>query len=102
MGRRRELHAIFKQLLGAGVSLYYQPPDSTQMEYPAIVYSRERLKNEHADNKLYVATWAYSVTVIDSDPDSEIPNKINTLPMTSMNNMFVSEGLYHTSFTLYF
>lgn len=102
MAPRSDFHALLKQIVGPGVKVYFQPPNGSQMVYPAVVYAKDDINNIRADNGLYLATWAYSVTIIDKDPDSEIPDKINELPMTSMTRAFVTEDLYHTSFRVYF
>ena len=43
-----------------------------------------------------------AVTVIDRDPDSDIPNLVAALPTSSFNRFFVADGLNHTVYTIYF
>lgn len=101
MGTRLELSALLRSLLDSE-NVYYQPPASVQMKYPAIVYSREDFLNQHANNKPYMQTVGYMVTVIDRNPDSEIVKKISKLPMCSYDRHYVSNNLHHDVFTLYF
>lgn len=101
MGSRLELQTLLEDLLGSR-NVYYQPPESVKMSYPAIVYSRYDIENDHADNNPYKQTLAYQVTVIDKNPDSEIVMKVSRLPMCSYDRHFTSDNLNHDIFTLYF
>ena len=98
---RIELQAILEDLLGAR-RVYFQPPNGFRMTYPAIVYEWDDLKVDYADNSPHVSTRRYSVTSIDRDPDSDIPNKIARLPLTSFDRAFPSDDLNHVVFNLYF
>jgi hypothetical protein len=42
------------------------------------------------------------VTVIDRNPDSEIPDKVAALPMTLFNRWFAADNLHHDVFNVYF
>lgn len=101
MGSRLELQTLFENLLGSR-NVYYQPPASIFMKYPAIVYSRYDIENTFANNGVYLQATAYQVTVIDEDPDSEIVKKVSRLPMCNFDRHFVSDNLNHDVFTLYF
>lgn len=102
MGQRVDLQTILSQILGDNKRVYFQPPANVEMNYPAIVYHRDNIDIERADNKSYMKTTRYQVTVIDRDPDSELPGKIADLPMCSYSRAFKSEGLNHDIFQLYF
>lgn len=99
MGNRLDLHEIFCKILGTR-NAYYQPPESVKMKYPAIVYSREDIENTFADNEVYKQSHFYQVTVIDSDPDSEIVHKVSQLPMCIFDRHFASDNLNHDVFTI--
>lgn len=101
MGSRLELHELLCDILGSR-HVYYQPPESVKMEYPAIVYSRDNIKNEFANNKVYSKQHYYSVIVIDYDPDSEIVEKVASLPSSRFSRHYVSDNLNHDAFSLYF
>lgn len=101
MGSRDELQTFLEGLLGSR-NVYFQPPASTQMRYPAIVYSRDDIDSRHANNKVYTKTVAYSVTVIDKDSESPVIDKIADLPMCSFDRRYVADNLNHDVFTLYF
>lgn len=101
MESRLELQTLLEKLLGSH-EVYYQPPASVQMSYPAIVYSRQNIENNHANNSVYIQNHAYSVIVIDEDPDSEIVQKVSLLPMCRFDRHYTSDNLNHDVFTLYF
>ena len=72
MVRRLLLQAKLEEILGSR-NVYFQPPSGFQMQYPCIVYSRDRKDEKFADDRLYNKTMCYRVTIIDRDPDSEVP-----------------------------
>jgi hypothetical protein len=99
MGSRQDLNTL---LLTFSDNVYFQPPPSVQMKYPCIVYNRDRVNTKFADDKPYSHVKRYSVTVIDSNPDSEIPDKIAKLPMCSFDRFFTADNLNHDVFQLFF
>ena len=101
MASRLKLHEELCELLGSR-NVYFQPPASVRMRYPAIVYSRNRIDNVHADNEVYNQNYSYSLIVIDEDPDSEIVFKVSKLPRCSFDRHYVADNLNHDSFTLYY
>lgn len=101
MAPRSSLQTLLEALLGTE-HVYFQSPGSPGMEYPAIVYKRDRIDIKHADNKPYKHANRYQVTVIDRNPDSDIPDKVATLPTCSFDRSFAADGLNHTAFNLYF
>ena len=72
------------------------------MNYPAIVYTRKTIDNSYANNSVYKQNYAYEITVIDKNPDSEIVNKISKLPTCRFDRHFKSDNLNHDVFTLYY
>lgn len=96
---RLEFHAFLKQFCD---NVYFQPPPSVMMVYPAIVYTNERDWKLNADNKKYVTFPSYQVTVIDRNPDSELNKTIKELDMCDFNRSFTSDNLNHFVYTIYF
>lgn len=101
MNRREELHEILCEALGSR-NVYFQPPESIKMKYPAIVYSRDDIDNSFANDSVYMQSLAYSVTVIDSDPDSEIVAKVSRLPRCQYDRHYKADNLNHDMFTVYY
>ena len=96
--RRLELDAILK---GLCPNVYFEPPSSVKMTYPAIRYRRSNLESLHADNLPYLVDAVYEVIVIDRDPDSAIAYAVSQLPLTRHNRHYYAENLSHDSFTIY-
>lgn len=101
MASRLELQARFEEILGSR-NVYFQPPSSVQMEYPAIVYSLKKINNESANDDVYMQTRAYEVTLIDKNPDNEFVGIISRLPMCSFDRHFKSDNLNNYVFTIYY
>lgn len=101
MGQRIQLQALLEQLLGSR-NVYFQPPPSTKMQYPCIVYRKDDIDTIYSGNKPYRNVQRYTVTVIDKNPDSFIPAKIAGLPMSTFDRFFVTDNLNHDVFKLYF
>ena len=101
MDRRAELGKIFREILGTG-NVYFQPPSNTQMRYPAIRYERSEMAVKHADNGPYNRRIRYMVTVIDSNPDSEIVNRVSMLPYCYFDRHYAQDNLNHDVFEIYF
>lgn len=101
MGTRLEFQAVLEALLGTE-NVYFQPPENIKMNYPAIVYNRDYLSTQFADNLPYSQTKRYQVTVIDADPDSLITDKVAKLPMTVFVRHFPSDSLNHDIYDVYF
>lgn len=101
MGRRLDLHELLVALLGSR-HVYFQPPANVQMEYPAVIYERDSADTKFADNGPYRYTKRYQVTVIDRNPDGNIPDKVAALPMCTFSRYFAADTLNHDVFSLYF
>jgi hypothetical protein len=72
------------------------------MKYPCIVYQRDLAYSIHADNMLYHNKKRYTVTVIDPNPDSDIPDKVAKLPFCLFNRFFATDNLNHDVYHLFF
>lgn len=101
MSNRLKLQAKLEELLGSR-NVYYQPPESLKMQYPAIVYSKSDLDRFAANNTAYLLFDCYDITVIDKKPDNPVINKILSLPNSSYDRGFKSDNLNHDILTLYY
>ncbi len=101
MAPRLELQALLTSLLGSS-NVYFQPPESIKMKYPAIVYTLDFQQTTFADDKPYTHRPRYLVTVIDANPDSLIPAKIAALPLCVFDRFFTADKLNHTAYRLFF
>lgn len=98
---REDLHYVLVNLLGSS-NVYFQPPETTKLKYPCIVYELSDMETVKADNKKYLVRKRYQVTIIDEDPDSELPDKMIKLPYCRFDRPFSTEDLNHWVFSLYF
>lgn len=101
MSNRVELQTVLEELLGSE-TVYFQPPASVQLKYPAIVYSLANIRSTFANDQRYKNMKAYTATLIDKNPDSEFVDKILALPLSSFDRHFKSDNLNHYVFTLYY
>lgn len=102
MRDRLLLHEKLVGILGSR-NVYFQPPVNIKLSYPCIVYKRNVIDAEYADNSKFMKSQSYQVTLIYSDPDSTLPEKLFTsLDFCSANTpTYVADNLYHDVFTVY-
>lgn len=102
MGQPRNRLDLQSLLEGLCDNVYFQPPGNDKIKYPCIVYRRDNRAIQYADNEPYGNTIRYLVTVIDRNPDSDIPDKVAALPMSSFNRAYIAEMLNHDVYHVYF
>ena len=102
MASRLELHTILINIIGAANRVYFQPPSNLSMLYPCIVYKRDSAFVRHAGNSPYLRKKRYTVTVIDKDPDSLIPDKVANLPLAAFSRHFTADNLNHDVYNVYY
>lgn len=100
MGRPRM--QLQKALEGIASNVYFQPPNGLKIKYPCIIYVRDSVDVAYADNSPYRHTKKYTVTTIDRNPDSPMPDAVGLLPLCQHNRFFTSDDLNHDVFTLYY
>lgn len=101
MSSRLDLQAVLKGVLGSR-NVYFQPPSSVRMRYPAIVYSRKNIEKRSADDAPYRKLPSYELVLIDKNPDSEFVEKLLDLPYCSYDRHYESDNLNHDVFTIYY
>ena len=97
---RLDLQTEFEKILGSH-NVYFQPPASVKMQYPAIVYSLKNIEKNFANNLSYIITPGYEVILIDKNPDSIYVEKILKLPYCRFDRHYTSDNLNHFVFTIY-
>lgn len=99
---RAELNAKLSAIEGIR-GVYFNPPPSLMMEYPAIRYNQSNDTHSHADNILYFRRKRYTVTLIYRNPDCGLPDALlGSFPYCSLDRMYTMDGLHHAVFTLYY
>lgn len=101
---KKPLHDLLKEVLGDQNAdhCYFEPPASIHMRYPCIIYSYASDLDTLADNIHYKHSKRYTITVIDENPDSTIPDRLREIPYCSSDRNYSSDGLSHFVFTLYY
>ena len=101
MATRVDLQVKLERILGSR-NVYYQPPESVKINYPAIVYSRSDIDINYADDKSYMNTNRYEIIVIDKRPDNDAIGQILMLPHCSFDRHYTADNLHHDVLTLYY
>lgn len=102
MASRLSLHEELCTILGTR-NVYFNSPESVKLKYPCIVYSRTGVNKLVANNGVYRIVNQYTITTIDTNPDSVIADTILThFMMCSFDRGFKSDSLNHNVLTLYY
>ena len=103
MARRLQLHEELCTILGSR-NVYFQPPESLKIKYPAIIYRTYNRNDIIADDHRYRNMVAYELLHITRDPDSETPEDLmNHFTYISHRSTYTSsDNLHHDAFTLYY
>ena len=83
-------------------NVYFQPPPTCEMKYPCIKYTLSDKDVKYANNGKYINMDRYTITVIDEDPDSELPDKLEVFPLCQFDRSYPADDLNHWVFNLYF
>lgn len=97
---RLMLQAQLENLLGSR-NVYFSPPSGFHMNYPCIKYELVNARTDSADNINYMIQDRYSLIGIDPNPDSDIKDKLLSLPYCSSDRTYKADDLQHYVFTLY-
>lgn len=101
MATRLELQAKLEELLGMK-HVYYNPPETLKIEYPAIIYSKSKIETRKANNSTYSKSTRYDITVVDRRPDNPVIDKLMELPYCSYDRPYKSDNLNHDALSLYY
>lgn len=101
MANRLELQAFLEELLGSR-NVYFQPPASVKMNYPAIVYSVNDIDNSHANDSVYIQNYKWEIILIDKNPDSNFVDKLSSIPLCSFQRRYIADNLNHYVFNLFY
>lgn len=99
MAPRLQLQSLLEEITD---TVYFQPPANVSLTYPCIIYKRDSARTEFADNEPYSRMTRYQVTVIDKNPDSELPDKVAALPMCLFDRFYTADNLNHDVFNIFF
>lgn len=98
---RSELQVILDSIPGV-TKAYFQPGPNQTLQYPCIVYTRDDSFVTHADNVGYYSKKRYMITVIDRNPDSLIPDLVESQQFCGFDRFYIKDGLNHSVFNMFF
>lgn len=99
MDRRIQLHKELVTILGTR-NVYFQPPETIKIVYPAIIYSRTSMPSKYANNLVYNNRVAYEIIVVDSNPDSTIVKSMSMFKTVRHIRNYKKNELNHDVFSL--
>ena len=101
MSDRLDLQAKFEKILGSR-NVYFQPPASVSMRYPAIKYDLKELRTRSANNSsIYIMSTGYECILIMKEPDTEYLKEIFKIPYCRFGRYYKADNLHHYTFTIY-
>lgn len=102
MGNRLDLQATFEKILGSR-NVYFQPPASLLMQYPAIRFELKDIRTKSANNsEAYTFSTGYECIYISRDPASEeFLRSMFQIPYCKFGRYYRAENLHHYTFTIY-
>lgn len=99
MGPRLNLDATLRSICP---NVYFQPPESTKLKYPCIIYNLDNFDQVHADNLNYLLRAKYTVTYITRNSDDPAKVDLAEIPYCALTRSFVTDNLYHHVYSLYY
>lgn len=100
--KRAQLNAKLVEILGSG-NVYFEPPESVKLQFPCIVYERSAGDTDFANNMPYRFQVRYEITAISRQADNPVIGKLAmSLPSILYNRHFVTDGLHHDVFSVYY
>ena len=101
MSNRLDLQAKFEEILGSR-NVYFQPPASVLMKYPAIRFELKDFRTKSANNSaMYISNTGYECVLIMKEPDSEYLQQIFQIPYCKFGRYYRADNLHHYTFTIY-
>lgn len=100
MATFKEARAILSKIVGHD-RVYFQPPESIKMAYPAVVFHLSDLAATRGSNTVFSMRDRYTVTVMDKQPFPEYLYDLQRVPYTSLDTTYRVNGLNHFVYTMY-
>ena len=101
MSDRLDLQAKFEEILGSR-NVYFQPPASVLMHYPAIRYELKDFRTKSANNSTtYISSTGYECVLIMKEPDNKYLEQIFKIKHCRFGRYYRADNLHHYTFTIY-
>lgn len=102
MSKTRLDFQTFLETFKGDKNVYFQPPPSLRMNYPAIRYKLYTISNTRADNLSYLQATGYEMTYITKNPDDPMVKSLSKLPMCTFDRFYTADNLNHFSFIIFY
>lgn len=102
MARTRLELQTFLETLKGDRNVYFQPPSTIKISFPAIIYNLATIDDIDADNIAYLQSTAYTVTYITDDPDDVMVKTLSKLPMCRFDRWYAANNLNHYVYKLFY
>jgi len=100
MGHRLDLQNELKTFIP---NVYFQPPANIQMVYPCIVYNKTGKTHKFGNDRIYMWTQEYQITVMETDPDSVVADNMEKhFQYCTLDQNFTVGNLNHTTLKLFY
>lgn len=102
MSKTRLDFQTFLETFKGDRKVYFQPPPSVKMSYPAIRYKLYTIDDKPADNLHYAQTTGYEMIYITKNPDDPMIHKLAQLPMCVFNRFYTADNLNHYIYIIFY
>lgn len=96
-----EFQQFLTEKLGTG-NVYFQPPPTVMMSYPAFKYNLSGIKTAHADNIHYLQKKQYTLTYISYDSDDPMVDTISGWQFCSFDRSYAANNLNYFVYTIFY
>lgn len=102
MNSRSNLQIQLEAVLGSR-NVYFQPPETLKIKYPAIIYSLSDVMTRKANNEKYLKYRKYNIILIHNDPDNDLIDlMLDTFSHCSLERTYKADNLYHYVFDVFY
>lgn len=96
-----EFQQFLTEQLGTG-NVYFQPPETVRMNYPAFKYNLAKIDNVNANNSKYLQRKQYTLTYISYDPDDPMVDTISGWQFCLFDRSYAANNLNYFVYTIYY
>lgn len=102
--RRLELQAELEAVMGSLGKVYFEPDRNVKLVYPCICYFTSHTDYKYTNNLIYLGHRQYDVTIIDKDPDSDLPKLLEEHGFYRLrfDRAYLADNLHHFVYKLYY
>lgn len=98
--KRLKLQEELEDIVGKG-HVYFQPPSSIRMLYPAMVYNLSALEHRKANNSDYINYDEYECVYITPHHMPEVLEQLDAMQYSHFVRHFEEDNLHHYVYTIY-